>query len=274
MPQGGAPEEVLWALWDGSGWARRLTTRARGTGTAARAADRDLDAVLALFEAASRLEDRQPRAGSRGLLEELRAQEIPAAPFEERAGALDSVRLLTAHRSKGLEWDLVVVADVQDGVWPDLRRRGSLLDADSLDANGPRPPPTPGALLTEERRLFYVALTRARTRLVVTAVSGVDDLADRPSRFLAETGLAVPERARVTPPSCRRHRWSRGCGAPCRTRRLRSRCGPRRPGGWPPWPTRPTTMACRCCRARLRDTGGARPVRPSAPSRCDRRTPR
>ncbi|HEX3907374.1 MAG TPA: ATP-dependent DNA helicase [Mycobacteriales bacterium] len=192
---GGAPEEVLWALWDGSGWARRLTTRARGTGTAARAADRDLDAVLALFEAASRLEDRQPRAGIAGLLEELRAQEIPAAPFEERGGAVDTVRLLTAHRSKGLEWDLVVVADVQDGVWPDLRRRGSLLEADRLDIDGPRPVPTSGSLLTDERRLFYVALTRARTRLVVTAVSGVDDLADRPSRFLAETGLAVPERA-------------------------------------------------------------------------------
>jgi RecB family exonuclease len=191
----GAPDEVLWALWDGSGWARRLAARARGTGTAARAADRDLDAVLALFEAAGRLEDRQPRAQVGGLLEELAAQEIPAAPFEERDGALGTVRLLTAHRSKGLEWDLVVVADVQDGVWPDLRRRGSLLDADTLDLDGPRIPPTAAELLTEERRLFYVALTRARRRLVVAAVSGVDDLADRPSRFLAETGLAVPERA-------------------------------------------------------------------------------
>jgi superfamily I DNA/RNA helicase/RecB family exonuclease len=192
--RGGAPDEVLWALWDGSGWARRLSARARGTGTAGRAADRDLDAVLALFEAASRLEDRQPRAGVAGLLEELAAQEIPAAPFEERSGSVDTVRLLTAHRSKGLEWDLVVVADVQDGVWPDLRRRGSLLDADRLDADGPREPPSSGALLTDERRLFYVALTRARTRLVLTAVSGIDDLADRPSRFLDETGLAVPER--------------------------------------------------------------------------------
>jgi superfamily I DNA/RNA helicase/RecB family exonuclease len=193
--RGGAPDEVLWALWDGSGWARRLATRARGTGTSARAADRDLDAVLALFEAAGRLEDRQPRAGVAGLLEELAAQEIPAAPFEERGGTLETVRLLTAHRSKGLEWDLVVVADVQDGVWPDLRRRGSLLDADSLDVDGPRQPPTSAALLVEERRLFYVALTRARRRLVITAVSGVDDLADRPSRFLAETQLSVPERA-------------------------------------------------------------------------------
>ena len=92
------------------------TCAAAGHGAAARAADRDLDAVVALFEAATRLEDRRPRAGVSALLEEIAAQEIPAAPMEERVSAHGAVRLLTAHRSKGLEWDLVVVAGVQDGV--------------------------------------------------------------------------------------------------------------------------------------------------------------
>ena len=58
-----------------------------------------------------------------------------------RSGGTDGGARLGARRgpaahgapSKGLEWDLVVVAGVQDGVWPDLRRRGSLLDADSVD---------------------------------------------------------------------------------------------------------------------------------------------
>jgi superfamily I DNA/RNA helicase/RecB family exonuclease len=195
---GGTPAEALWALWDGSGWARRLSGSATATDVTGRAADRDLDAVVALFEAAARLEDYQPRATVGALLEEIEAQEIPAAPYEEKAGVLGAVRLLTAHRSKGLEWDVVVVAGVQEGVWPDLRRRGSVLDADALDADGPRPPLTPGAMLTEERRLFYVAVTRARTRLVLTATSGTDDLAERPSRFLTETGLAVPERMSAT----------------------------------------------------------------------------
>jgi superfamily I DNA/RNA helicase/RecB family exonuclease len=187
------PEDVLWALWDGSGWARRLAGAATDSGAAGRAADRDLDAVVALFEAAARLEDRRPRAGVSALLEEIESQEIPAAALEERSAAGGAVRLLTAHRSKGLEWDLVVVAGVQDGVWPDLRRRGSLLAADAVDRNGPRPQATPGMLLAEERRLFYVAITRARKRLVVTAVSGVDDESDRPSRFLDELGLDAPE---------------------------------------------------------------------------------
>jgi superfamily I DNA/RNA helicase/RecB family exonuclease len=186
------PEEVLWSLWQGSGWSRRLDAAAAGQGAAARAADRDLDAVVALFEAATRLEDRHPRAGVSALLEEIAAQEIPASPMEERVSAHGAVRLLTAHRSKGLEWDLVVVAGVQDGVWPDLRRRGSILDADSIDRGAPRPAPSNAMLLAEERRLLYVALTRARRRLVVTAVSGVDDESDRPSRFLDELGLPAP----------------------------------------------------------------------------------
>jgi superfamily I DNA/RNA helicase/RecB family exonuclease len=190
--EGGSPAEVLWALWDGSGWGRRLAIAARSNDVAGRAADRDLDAILALFEAATRLEDQQPRATVGALLEEVAAQEIPAAPYEEKAAALGAVRLLTAHRSKGLEWDLVVLADVQEGIWPDVRRRGSLLEADALDAAGPRQPMSTAALLVEERRLFYVALTRARRRLVLTATAGTDDLAERPSRFLEETGLAMP----------------------------------------------------------------------------------
>ena len=187
------PDVVLWGLWEGSGWSRRLAAAAAGHGAAARAADRDLDAVVALFEAATRLEDRRPRAGVSALLEEIAAQEIPAAAMEERISTRGAVRLLTAHRSKGLEWDLVVVAGVQDGVWPDLRRRGSLLDAPSIDLDRPRPVPSNAWLLAEERRLFYVAVTRARRRIVVTAVSGVDDESERPSRFLDELGLPLPD---------------------------------------------------------------------------------
>ncbi|MFC6132393.1 ATP-dependent helicase [Streptomyces spororaveus] len=186
---GGTAEEALWVLWDGTPWPQRLERSARRGGAAGRNADRDLDAVCALFDTAARAEDRTGGSGALNFLEQLEAEDIAADTLTARATRSDAVRLMTAHRSKGLEWSLVVVAGVQEGLWPDLRRRGSLLEADRIGLDGLAEPLTPGALLAEERRLFYVAATRARDRLVVTAVKAPADDGDQPSRFLTELGV-------------------------------------------------------------------------------------
>ncbi|MCX4883443.1 ATP-dependent DNA helicase [Streptomyces sp. NBC_00847] len=186
---GGTAEEALWDLWEGTPWPARLERSARRGGAAGRNADRDLDAVCALFATAARAEERTGGRGALNFLEEIEAEDIAADTLTRRAVRPDAVRLMTAHRSKGLEWQLVVVAGVQEGLWPDLRRRGSLLEADRIGRDGLAEPLTPGALLTEERRLFYVAATRARERLVVTAVKAPADDGDQPSRFLTELGV-------------------------------------------------------------------------------------
>ncbi|MFI5522785.1 ATP-dependent helicase [Streptomyces platensis] len=186
---GGTAEQALWELWDGTPWPQRLERAAHRGGAAGRNADRDLDAVVALFETAARAEERTGGRGALNFLEELDAQDIAADTLTRRAVRPDAVRLMTAHRAKGLEWGLVVVAGVQEGLWPDLRRRGSLLEADRIGRDGLAEPLTPGALLAEERRLFYVATTRARDRLVVTAVKAAADDGDQPSRFLTELGV-------------------------------------------------------------------------------------
>ncbi len=196
----GTAQEVLWAVWDASGLAGQWQAASAAGGTRGATADADLDAVLALFDAAARFDARLPPGSMPLFLDGLTSQEIAGDTLAERAQPGETVTISTAHRAKGLEWDLVVVAGVQEGVWPDLRLRGSLLGMDELVEAADRGVPAgrsrqPGQdaaaaalgskLLDEERRLFYVAVTRARRSLVVTAVGG-DDSEERPSRFLAE----------------------------------------------------------------------------------------
>jgi superfamily I DNA/RNA helicase/RecB family exonuclease len=189
LERGGPAEEALWVLWSGTRWPRRLRAAVERGGSAARAAHRDLDAICALFEVAARTEEKRHHTSAENFLDEVEAQQIPADTLAERGVRGDAVRLLTAHRSKGLEWRIVVVAGVQEGTWPDLRRRGTLLQADRLGPEGLVDPPTTTAMLAEERRLFYVAVTRARQRLIVTAVASPEADGDQPSRLVEELSL-------------------------------------------------------------------------------------
>jgi superfamily I DNA/RNA helicase/RecB family exonuclease len=182
--RGATAEDVLWAIWQHSGLAGRWTQTALAGGPAAAAADRDLDAVVALFDSVAGFVDRLPGEGPAGFVEHLRGQQIPAEPMPPAAPS-GSVQLMTAHAAKGLEWDVVAVAGVQEGVWPDLRVRGGLLGTQTLvDVLAGRDGSTvvrQSARLAEERRLFYVAVSRACRRLLVTAVAAEDA---QPSRFL------------------------------------------------------------------------------------------
>ncbi|KAJ1684439.1 hypothetical protein LUZ63_020194 [Rhynchospora breviuscula] len=191
LDAGGTAEDVLWLLWSGTSWPRRLRESAVSGGAGARLAHRDLDAICALFETAAHTEEQRGHTSVPVFLETLTAQQIPADTLADRGVRGSAVRLMTAHRSKGLEWRLVVVAHVQEEGWPDLRRRASLLRADRIGRDGLVPPASTRAMLEEERRLFYVACTRAREHLVVTAVRSGDEDGEVPSRFLDELGVEV-----------------------------------------------------------------------------------
>ncbi|MBF9127394.1 ATP-dependent helicase, partial [Plantactinospora sp. S1510] len=206
------------AVWRASGLAERWSgalARARTAAGAAdtglrwraAAADRDLDAIVVLFDAAARFVDRLPGARTEVFLDHVLGQQLPADTLAPSADRGEAVRLLTAHAAKGLEWDLVAVAGVQEGIWPDLRLRGSLLGSERLvdilagRGEGAGTAATlvgqTSAVLDEERRLFYVAATRARRKLLVSAVAsaavGVADHEEQPSRFLYELGPAVEQ---------------------------------------------------------------------------------
>ena len=193
------PEDVLWHLWSGVAWPEELRAVALRGGEAARRAHRDLDAVLALFTLAGESQAPGGQLGVRAFLAEVAEQQIPADVQREAAVRGRGVRLLTAHRAKGLQWSFVVVAGVQEGIWPDVRRRGSIFDPERLSPDGLGPGVETRDLVATERRLFLLACSRATQRLLVTAVAGTEGEADQPSRFVAELGLDVRQ-AEARPP--------------------------------------------------------------------------
>jgi DNA helicase-2/ATP-dependent DNA helicase PcrA len=84
------------------------------------------------------------------------------------------VHLMTALRAKGKEFDTVILLDVNDGIWPNRNAQ------------------TP-AEKEAERRVFYVAFTRARKRLLMLVSSHFGNRAAIPSPFISELGLSVDE---------------------------------------------------------------------------------
>ena len=173
--------EVLWAVWSATDLATSWRQAALAGGPGGARADRDLDAVLALFTAAEQFVDRLPQAPVAAFGEHLRAQDLPADSLAARGDAGGAVDLLTAAGAAGGEWDLVVVAGVQEGVWPDLRLRDQLLGAQRLvevlagrAVTGDGFAQARAAVLDDELRAFAVAVSRATQRLVVTAVRDAD----------------------------------------------------------------------------------------------------
>lgn len=104
----------------------------------------------------------EPREGER-LVDRANALKQSTKQRKDKTAA-SGVRLMTAHGSKGLEFDGVCVAGVEDGTWPDKK-----------------------SAIDEELRLFYVAITRARKYLYLSCEANKI----KPSPFLASTGLAL-----------------------------------------------------------------------------------
>ncbi|MEN0129390.1 MAG: PD-(D/E)XK nuclease family protein [Brevundimonas sp.] len=192
---GADAQRVLWALWSAAGLAEPWRRSALAGGVAGARADRDLDAVLALFRAAETFVDRMPRATPGAFVDWLVSQDLPADSIAARARRAD-VQVLTPAGASGREWQVVVVAGVQEGTWPDLRLRDSILGAQQLtdivsgrtsaSATGPgdageRAALARQAVLSDELRSFATACSRARSQLLVTAVADADS---QPSAFL------------------------------------------------------------------------------------------
>src|SRR5690606_12990547 len=106
-------------------------------------------------------------------------QEVPGHTLAPPPPIGDAVSHLTPAGAAGQAWPLVIVAGVQDGVWPDTRLRGLLLrSAELVDCLRGRPwsgRSAATAVRHDETRLFHVAASRATEHLIVTAVRDETD---------------------------------------------------------------------------------------------------
>ncbi|HNM93751.1 MAG TPA: PD-(D/E)XK nuclease family protein, partial [Mycobacterium sp.] len=168
---------------------RRWLAAAERGGSDAAAAERNLAAVTALFDLTEDYVARTTGASLPGLLDHVATLQLPPARPDGSAGS-ETVSVLSPHAALGRDWELVVIAGLQDGLWPNTTPRGGVLGTQRLldvlggvgDETSARAP-----LLAEERRLLIAAMGRARRRLLVTAVDGASgDDVSLPSPFLAE----------------------------------------------------------------------------------------
>jgi ATP-dependent exoDNAse (exonuclease V) beta subunit len=172
-------------------------------------------------------------ARAAGLRVDARESEAPV-----EGEALDAVRLMTIHRAKGLEFKIVVVADLGREPWrfaPLLRVGADGRIGLRLARPGTRKPvpvlsyaaladAQQKAEAAEERRIFYVAMTRAQERLILTGAAKLDEnggLALRPpngpsspinwiARALAEAGVEPEIVSSEEPPGERERAMPRG----------------------------------------------------------------
>jgi superfamily I DNA/RNA helicase/RecB family exonuclease len=177
---GASAEDLLWHVWDTSGLAPVWRERALGAGLVAAEANRDLDDVVALFSSAARAAERGPTDPAAGFLTARLEADVADDSLAPR-GLRDGVLVTTPVGVAGQQFDTVVIAGLQDGVWPNLRPRGSLLGLGELVAelDGRGIPASQvderRAVLSDELRLFALAASRARAVLLLAAVANDDE---------------------------------------------------------------------------------------------------
>ena len=200
---GASIEEILWGLWERSGLAGAWGGQSAAGGVGAAEADRHLDAVVGLFTAAKRFVERTPDAPARVFVDDLLGADLPEDSIgpDRTAGR---VRVLTPSATIGLECDVVVVLGLQDGVWPNTRVRGSLLDPDGLvraaagidhETIDDR-----AAVIADELRLFARAVSRATTQVIIGTVANDDEA---PSPFVRLVPVPPDRQPTVHPLSLR-----------------------------------------------------------------------
>lgn len=183
------PQERLWSLWEASGVAGEWRSRAIASDESSGWYDDQLDAVVALLRVADVWEQRNPAGSAVGFASELLAGSVPIDTISRVGVRPGGVEVLTPAQAMGRHWQVVVLAGLQDGAWPNLRLRDRILRADLLADVGARrvavgedgreelidsTRQARRAVLDDEYRLFVAAVTCSRSIVHAGAVRSED----------------------------------------------------------------------------------------------------
>jgi RecB family exonuclease len=187
--------QLLWDVWSSSGVGPQWAARARSGDERAGGAHRALDAVGALFHQAAEFVEAQPGASAEVFIDAVLESDVPDDVVMPTP-AWPAVTVSTPSGLGGGEYDVVIISGVEEGVWPDLRLRGSLLGAhqmvrasagehsDVLDERK--------IVRDDELRLFAMALSRTTTTLMVTATDSEDAAPSPLFKMVAALAEQVP----------------------------------------------------------------------------------
>lgn len=188
---GATVDELLWLAWSEARVADDWARLSAGVGIAAAEADRALDAVVSVFTAATTIVDTVPEATVEAFLARVLDSDV-ADDLLQPVRVAEAVLVTTPASATGLEADVVVVAGLTDGVWPNLRIRGTLLGAPLLSRLARDLPVADlderRLVLDDELRMFALAASRSRRQLIVTATAGDDEQPSALWEYVQQSG--------------------------------------------------------------------------------------
>ena len=208
--------DLLWSIWsnaknyEGELISFSWQQQALAGGNRGAVADQNLDALITLFEVARRFSERLPGAKAGLFIDQLLGEKILSDSISASAQRGEVVQVMTVHSAKGLQWRYVALAGMQEGSWPNLKQRGSLLGSERLVEifrHGISNPAqldaiSASGLSEDEKRLLNVATTRATEKLIITAVSQEDNQPSSYFEKFAPDQIEVTQTARaITQPA-------------------------------------------------------------------------
>ncbi len=195
-------EDLLWHAWVKSAPSKVWPQLSRGIEEVALQANRNLDSVVALFSAAARFVERNPTADGAEFVEQQLAMALPEDSLSVATNLNQAVSLLTPSALISKRFRVVALAHMQEGIWPNLKPRSSLLGAAALnqlqrdpsfDTNSEN-----RSELAAELRMLYKAVGSTTERLLVSAIDTEEEQVSQFVRLIVgrdiETGEFIQTR--------------------------------------------------------------------------------